>query len=78
MHELMEDKMAAFDSVKKKLVFDEDYLPTMPYEIGQKKQAAQNADSRSKNPFLDMIDCEDSLPQFQHSASRTMKPAQTQ
>lgn len=40
MHEAMEDKMAAFDSVKKKLVFDEDYLPTMPYDIGQKKLAA--------------------------------------
>jgi len=33
----MEDRMAAFDSVKKKLVFDEDYLPKMPYEAGQRK-----------------------------------------
>ena len=53
-----------FDSVKKKLTFDEDFTPTMmPYEAGV----------ASGNPFVMLLqnggDDSGSIPMFQHTSS---------
>ena len=50
-----------FDSVKKKLTFNEDYTTTMPYEAGKQDE--------KDNPFLKLLECEDGIPQFHHSSS---------
>ena len=59
--------MSAFDSVKKKLIFDEDVMPasTLP------SAAAAHDD------FLQLLDNNDeaaALPQFQHSVSAGAQP----